>query len=197
MQLIAFYRLQSATWSTGLIPLSSLKTIVRFLVIMWTRYRTGSHYSRSYQARSCHYRYLYVCSWLYTRNHAWASANNILSWETLFTAGFELEVLKGKRPYRWTIWVSYQPTIRYDHSWNWNSYILEHATPLCLRSFCSSLKQTLAKFPVMWVFHFPEFTGIVVTINLHFNTDTRDYRLCERALLGHLVFYPWNRLPWY
>jgi hypothetical protein len=28
------------------------------------------------------------------------------SWETVFTAGFELDVLRGKRPYRWTIWVS-------------------------------------------------------------------------------------------
>jgi len=28
------------------------------------------------------------------------------SWETVTTAGFELDVLRGKRPYRWTIWVS-------------------------------------------------------------------------------------------
>jgi hypothetical protein len=25
-------------------------------------------------------------------------------WETIFTAGFELNVLRGKQPYRWTIW---------------------------------------------------------------------------------------------
>ncbi|KAI0248208.1 hypothetical protein BJV78DRAFT_1238863, partial [Lactifluus subvellereus] len=31
----------------------------------------------------------------------------IYIWETVFTAGFELDVLRGKRPYRWTIWVSY------------------------------------------------------------------------------------------
>ncbi|KAI0245158.1 hypothetical protein BJV78DRAFT_622391 [Lactifluus subvellereus] len=30
----------------------------------------------------------------------------IYIWETVFTAGFELDVLRGKRPYRWTIWVS-------------------------------------------------------------------------------------------
>ncbi len=28
-----------------------------------------------------------------------------LSWETVFTAGFELNVFRGKQPYRWTIWV--------------------------------------------------------------------------------------------
>ncbi|KAI0248167.1 hypothetical protein BJV78DRAFT_842672 [Lactifluus subvellereus] len=28
----------------------------------------------------------------------------IYIWETVFTAGFELDVLRGKRPYRWTIW---------------------------------------------------------------------------------------------
>ncbi|KAI0299650.1 hypothetical protein B0F90DRAFT_598113 [Multifurca ochricompacta] len=31
--------------------------------------------------------------------------SGIYIWETLFTAGFELDVLKGKRPYRWTIWI--------------------------------------------------------------------------------------------
>jgi hypothetical protein len=31
---------------------------------------------------------------------------NDTSWEILITAGFELDVLRGKRPYRWTIWVS-------------------------------------------------------------------------------------------
>ena len=30
-----------------------------------------------------------------------------LSWETVFSAGFELNVLRGKQPYRWTIWVSH------------------------------------------------------------------------------------------
>jgi len=29
----------------------------------------------------------------------------IYIWETVFTAGFELDVLRGKRPYRWTIWL--------------------------------------------------------------------------------------------
>ncbi|KAI9456859.1 hypothetical protein BJY52DRAFT_1417012, partial [Lactarius psammicola] len=26
-------------------------------------------------------------------------------WETVFTAGFELNVLRGKQPYKWTIWL--------------------------------------------------------------------------------------------
>jgi len=29
----------------------------------------------------------------------------IYMWETVFTAGFELDVLRRKRPYRWTIWL--------------------------------------------------------------------------------------------
>ncbi|KAI0246154.1 hypothetical protein BJV78DRAFT_192681 [Lactifluus subvellereus] len=29
----------------------------------------------------------------------------IYIWEIVFTAGFELDVLRGKRPYRWTIWL--------------------------------------------------------------------------------------------
>ncbi|KAI0248159.1 hypothetical protein BJV78DRAFT_842058 [Lactifluus subvellereus] len=29
----------------------------------------------------------------------------IYIWETVFTAGFELDVLRGKRPYRWSIWL--------------------------------------------------------------------------------------------
>ncbi|KAI0248146.1 hypothetical protein BJV78DRAFT_1239333 [Lactifluus subvellereus] len=32
----------------------------------------------------------------------------IYIWETVFTVGFELDVLRGKRPYKWTIWVSHR-----------------------------------------------------------------------------------------
>jgi len=35
-------------------------------------------------------------------NHAIAG---LYIWETVFTAGFELDVLRRKRPYRWTIWL--------------------------------------------------------------------------------------------
>jgi hypothetical protein len=50
---------------------------------------------------------IYMCVLLRWRKsaHSYLSCNN-LSWETVFTAGFELDVLRGKRPYRWTIWVS-------------------------------------------------------------------------------------------
>ncbi|KAH9016128.1 hypothetical protein EDB85DRAFT_769336 [Lactarius pseudohatsudake] len=34
-------------------------------------------------------------------------------WETVFTAGLELNVLRGKQPYRWTIWVSFEPSFRF------------------------------------------------------------------------------------
>jgi hypothetical protein len=33
----------------------------------------------------------------------------IFSWEMVFTMGFEIDILRGKRPYRWTIWVSCVP----------------------------------------------------------------------------------------
>lgn len=35
-------------------------------------------------------------------NHALAG---IFIWETVITLGFELDVLRGKRPYRWTLWL--------------------------------------------------------------------------------------------
>ncbi|KAI9456848.1 hypothetical protein BJY52DRAFT_1417004 [Lactarius psammicola] len=33
------------------------------------------------------------------------AAAGLYIWETVFTAGFELSILRGKRPYRWTIWL--------------------------------------------------------------------------------------------
>ena len=38
------------------------------------------------------------------------STHKSVSWETIFTAEFEVDVLRGKRPYRPTIWVSFPPT---------------------------------------------------------------------------------------
>jgi hypothetical protein len=35
------------------------------------------------------------------------SAHNNVSWEVVVTAGFELDVLRGKLPYRPTIWVKF------------------------------------------------------------------------------------------
>jgi hypothetical protein len=51
---------------------------------------------------------LYMCVFNFIRRTARTDirVENNLSWETVFTAGFELDVLRGKRPYRWTIWVS-------------------------------------------------------------------------------------------
>ena len=42
----------------------------------------------------------------------------IFSWETVFTMGFELDVLRGKRPYRWTIWVSHPSQLINAHHLN-------------------------------------------------------------------------------
>jgi hypothetical protein len=51
--------------------------------------------------------YLHVC-FIFNDKKACAliSRLNDASWEVVITAGFELDVLRGKRPYRWTIWVS-------------------------------------------------------------------------------------------
>jgi len=46
-----------------------------------------------------------MCVLLPRRKHALISSFDKLSWETVFTAGFELDVLRRKRPYRWTIWL--------------------------------------------------------------------------------------------
>ncbi|KAH9961992.1 hypothetical protein BGW80DRAFT_1547227 [Lactifluus volemus] len=35
---------------------------------------------------------------------AWMSTNKNFSWEIVSTAGFELDILRGKQPYKWTIW---------------------------------------------------------------------------------------------
>src|SRR6266853_4185749 len=63
-----------------------------------------------------------------------------LSWETVFTADFELDMLRRKRPYKWTIWVSlFHSTRPHDHfSHGECSYTLECATLLYLFSSSSS-----------------------------------------------------------
>ena len=60
--------------------------------------------SRPYEAVPRSRRSLHVCLWSFICRK-WAHVDP-LSWETVFSAGFELSVLRGKRPYRWTIWVS-------------------------------------------------------------------------------------------
>jgi hypothetical protein len=65
-----------------------------------------SYTSGCHQARSCCCWYLHVRSLSYTWMHKAISTHKSLSWETILTADFELDVLRGKKPYRWTIWVS-------------------------------------------------------------------------------------------
>ncbi len=65
------------------------------------------------------------------------SSWNNASWETVFTAGFELDVLRGKRPYRWTIWVSTLLHMVNYHHFNECSYTSEHAIPSFLASSAS------------------------------------------------------------
>src|SRR6266851_1816819 len=51
---------------------------------------------------------VYTCVFFFLGGkRALISSFDKLSWETVFTAGFELDVLRRKRPYRWTIWVSF------------------------------------------------------------------------------------------
>ena len=68
-----------------------------------------------------------------------------LRWETVFTADFELDMLRRKRPYKWTIWVSlFHPTQPHDHfSHGECSYTLECATLHYLLSSSSSSIRTV------------------------------------------------------
>ncbi|KAH9172790.1 hypothetical protein EDB89DRAFT_862214 [Lactarius sanguifluus] len=47
---------------------------------------------------------LYMCAHPYMQKGP-TLIHTFTSWETVFTAGFELDVLRGKRPYKWTIWL--------------------------------------------------------------------------------------------
>jgi hypothetical protein len=69
------------------------------------------------------------------------------SWETVITTGFELDVLRGKRPYRWTIWVSALHHTRPCCHLNESSYTSAPATPTYLPS-SSSLISTGQGLPV-------------------------------------------------
>ena len=63
---------------------------------------------------------------------------NHLSWETVLTAGFELDVLRRKRPYRWTIWVSSLQHTWAHHHLKELSYTLGPATLAYFPSSASS-----------------------------------------------------------
>jgi len=47
-----------------------------------------------------------VCLPLHVGNRELTSSCNNFSWEFMATIGFDWDVFQGKRPYRWTIWVS-------------------------------------------------------------------------------------------
>ena len=50
---------------------------------------------------------IYMCVHLSGNEHRLLILGyNNVSWETVITTGFELDMLRRKRPYKWTIWVS-------------------------------------------------------------------------------------------
>jgi hypothetical protein len=55
--------------------------------------------------------YMYVFNFIRRKTCTDVRMQNNLSWETVLTAGFELDVLRGKISYRWTIWVGFLPSI--------------------------------------------------------------------------------------
>jgi hypothetical protein len=55
--------------------------------------------------------YMYVFNFIHRKTFTDVRTQNKLSWETVLTAGFELDVLRGKISYRWTIWVGSLLTI--------------------------------------------------------------------------------------
>ncbi len=58
--------------------------------------------------------------------------SNNVSWETVMTTGFELDMLRRKRPYKWTIWVSSLRHSKLHCRSNESSYTLGPATQACL-----------------------------------------------------------------
>ena len=80
-----------------------------------------------------------TCVFVLIDKQSRADIGRNVSWETVFTADFELDVLRGKRPYRWTIWVSLSSHMVPNHRLNENSYTLEPATLAYLPSSFSSL----------------------------------------------------------
>jgi hypothetical protein len=99
----------SIIWSTGKIPPSFRKTTVRPAVSVSVNIIPYSHrlvvaFIKLSHAVAGFYMFVFVFN--DRKACALISSRNDPSWETAITAGFELDVLRGKRPYRWTIWVS-------------------------------------------------------------------------------------------
>ena len=76
---------------------------------------------------------IYMCVYIRGREHRLLTLSyNNVSWETVITTGFELGMLRGKRPYKWTIWVSSLQYSKLYYRLNENSYTLGPVTRACL-----------------------------------------------------------------
>ena len=76
---------------------------------------------------------IYMCVHLRGKAHRLLILGyNNFSWETVITIGFELDMLRRKRPYKWTIWVSSLQYSKLYYRLNENSYTLGPVTRACL-----------------------------------------------------------------
>ena len=150
MHFAAFSWRASAGWPTRAILVSSIKTTVRFSLVVSIRCQPNSHHNDHIVAQTKLGHtiggiYMYV--WAHTQR-APMSTNNHVSWETVLSMSFEMDVLRGKRPYRWTIWVGSLAALGHYHGLTWSSYILEHVTQLYLGLSYSLSIATLAELHV-------------------------------------------------
>jgi hypothetical protein len=83
---------------------------------------------------------IYMCVHLRGKEHRLLILGyNNVSWETVITTGFELDMLRRKRPYKWTIWVSSLQYSKLYYRLNENSYTLGPVTQACLALSAYSL----------------------------------------------------------
>jgi hypothetical protein len=97
--------------------LSAIKTPVRFLVVVSIRCRPNNHHivALAKLGHTIGGIYMYVQA---RTQRAPMSTNNHASWETVLSMSFEVDVLRGKRPYRWTIWVGSLAALGHYHGLN-------------------------------------------------------------------------------
>ena len=103
---VTFSERASTRWSIGKILPSFLRTTVRPASSISVRIAPDNHLVAF--VKLCHaIAGVYMCvRFSQAGKRKLISSYNNVSWETVMTVGFELDVLRGKRPYRWTIWVS-------------------------------------------------------------------------------------------
>ena len=119
------------------------------LLSLSTNIAFDSHLRCLGQTLSCCSRSLHVRSSFISRKASWYQLNSkTLSWETMLTTNFELDVLRRKRPYKWTIWVGSLHHIEPHHHPNRSSYTLEPATQDYSPSSAYSSISTSTAFPV-------------------------------------------------